>query len=154
MNRRLKIIGLGVIVGLIVIQLFQPEKNLDGTFQNDDVMVASLIPDSVAILLRNACYDCHSNHTEYLWYSKISPVSWYLDKHIRDGKADLNLSEFGSLEKTEKIGALSDIFDEVEAGNMPLQSYTLIHRKARLTPEEIDAICNWTERESLSIMKE
>ena len=154
MSKGVKIAGLLVIVGFVVMQFFQPEKNQGGGDQDNDVLLVSSIPDSVATILKKACFDCHSNQTEYTWYSNISPVSWYLDKHIRDGKADLNLSNFGSLKKAEKIGALSDIFDVMEAGTMPLQSYMLIHRKARLSPEEIDAICNWTERESLSIMKE
>ena len=153
MSKSVKIAGLLVFVGFVVMQFFQPEKNQGGGDREDNVHVSS-IPDSVATLLKKACFDCHSNHSEYTWYSNISPISWYLDKHIRDGKADLNLSNFGSLEKAEKIGALSDIFDVVEAGTMPLQSYILIHRKARLSPEEIDAICDWTERESLSIMKD
>lgn len=153
MKRSAKFVGLLFIVVLIVLQFFQPEKNQGSDTQENDLLLVTSVPDSLASVLRKACYDCHSNHTEYPWYSRISPVSWYLDKHIRQGKEDLNLSEYGLLEKADKIGALSDIYDALEAGTMPLQSYLLIHQDARISQEEIDALIDWTDQESLSLMR-
>lgn len=153
MKRSAKFVGLLLLVVLIILQFFQPEKNQESDIQENDLLLVTSVPDSLASVLFNACYDCHSNHTEYPWYSRISPLSWYLDKHIRQGKEDLNLSEYGLLEKADKIGALSDIYDALEAGTMPLQSYLLIHRDARISQEEIDALIDWTDQESLSLMR-
>ena len=153
MNRGTKLALLLLIVVLIVLQFFQPEKNKGSITQESDLIVVVSVPDSLAEILITSCYDCHSNHTEYPWYSRISPVSWYLYKHVRDGKENLNLSEFGDLSKAEKIGALSDLYDALEAGTMPLQSYMLIHRDARMSQEEIDALLDWADRTSLSLMK-
>lgn len=153
MKRSVKLIGLLLIVVLIILQFFQPEKNQGSDTQVNDLLLVASVPDSLASVLRTACYDCHSNQTEYPWYSRISPLSWYLDKHIRKGKEDLNLSEYGLLEKADKIGALSDIYDVMEAGTMPLQSYMLIHRDARISQEEINALIDWTDQESLSLMR-
>ncbi len=146
--------GLIVLIGLIVIQFFQPEKNQGSVSGESDLLTIVSIPDSLAVLLRKACYDCHSNHTTYPWYNNISPFSWYISKHVKDGKADLNLSLFGTLDKASKIGALSDIYDAVESGTMPLQSFMIIHNDAKLSGDEIEAICDWADRTSLSIMKE
>ena len=153
MKRGTKLALLLLIVVLIVLQFFQPEKNRGSITQESDLIVVASVPDSLAKILIASCYDCHSNHTEYPWYSRISPVSWYLYKHVRDGKEDLNLSEFGDLSKAEKIGALSDLYDALEAGTMPLQSYTLIHRDAMISQEEVDALLDWADQMSLTLMK-
>lgn len=153
MKKGIRIAGLLLIVTLIVLQFFRPEKNQGDIRQDNDLLLVASVPDTLAEILLNACYDCHSNHTEYPWYSRISPVSWYLYKHIQDGKEELNLSEYGVLDKAEKIGALSDIYDALEAGTMPLKSYLLIHQDARISQEEIDALLDWADQESLSLMK-
>ncbi|MEN8202638.1 MAG: heme-binding domain-containing protein [Bacteroidota bacterium] len=154
MRKGIKIAGLLFILLLIILQFFRPEKNQGSITQEDDLISVANLPDSLAVILVSSCYDCHSNHTEYPWYSRISPVSWYLDKHIREGKEDLNLSEYGLMDRAEKIGALSDIYDAMEAGTMPLQSYVLIHRDARMSRGKMDVLMDWADQESLRLMKE
>ena len=153
MKRGIKLAALLIIAILIVLQFFQPEKNQGSISQESDLIVVASVPDSLSKILITSCYDCHSNRTEYPWYNRIFPVSWYLYKHVSEGKEGLNLSEFGSLSKAEKIGALSDLYDAIEAGTMPLQSYMLIHRDARMSQEEIDALLDWADQMSLSLMK-
>lgn len=154
MKKGLKIAGGLLFVVLLVIQFFRPEKNQGNLVQESDLLNVISVPDTLAAMLLTSCYDCHSNRTEYPWYSRISPVSWYLDKHIREGKEDLNLSEYGLLEKAEKIGVLSDMYDALEAGTMPLQSYTFLHRDARIDQEEKKALMDWADRESLRLMRD
>ena len=153
MKRGIKLAALLIIAILIVLQFFQPEKNQGSITQESDLIVVASVPDSLSKILITSCYDCHSNRTEYPWYNRISPVSWYLYKHVSEGKEGLNLSEYGNLSKAEKIGALSDLYDALEAGTMPLQSYMLIHRDARMSQEEIDALLDWADQMSLSLMK-
>jgi hypothetical protein len=154
MQRRWKLAGLGVISILVLLQFFQPESNSAPVDPEVDMLVLVSPPEQVRDLIRNSCYDCHSNQTVYPWYNRISPVSWYLNKHIRDGKEELNFSDFGLLDKAEKIGALSDFCDALDAGTMPLPSYLLIHKKARLSEEDREALCLWSEKEALKIMRE
>jgi hypothetical protein len=111
-------------------------------------------PEDITQLVRKACYDCHSNQTDYPWYGRIVPFSWYLNTHISRGKEDLNLSVYGQLGKTEKIGLWADICDVLDAGTMPLKSYILIHKEARLTQEEREMLCQWTEEEAMKLMRE
>ncbi len=153
MKRGIKLATLLIIAILIILQFFQPEKNQGSISHESDLIVVASVPESLSKILIASCYDCHSNRTEYPWYNRISPVSWYLYKHVSEGKEALNLSEFGSLSKAEKIGALSDLYDAIEAGSMPLQSYMLIHRNARMSQEEIDALLDWADQMSLSLMK-
>ena len=153
MGRRLRLVGLGLIAVLLVLQFFQPEHNIAPMDPELDMLEVLAPAEPLANLIRDACYDCHSNQTVYPWYSKISPVSWYLHKHIRKGREDLNMSDYGLLDKADKIGALADFCDVMDAGTMPLQSYMLIHKDARLTQEEREALCIWTEEEALKVMR-
>jgi hypothetical protein len=154
MAKTLKLLGLGFLALLVILQFFQPEQN--STPDNPELDMLSLVspPEAAAKLIRKACYDCHSNQTNYPWYSRVSPVSWYLNKHIVKGKEDLNFSVYGHLDKADKIGLLADFCDVLDAGTMPLQSYTLLHEDARLTREERDMLCQWSEEEALKVMRE
>jgi len=154
MGRIARRVGLGLIVALILLQFFQPERNNEAPDPELDMLTVISPPAQIADLIRTACYDCHSNQTIYPWYSRISPLSWYLNKHIEEGKEGLNFSEYGQLEKADKIGALADFYDVLDAGTMPLQSYMLLHKQARLSLEDSEALRSWSEKEALIVMRE
>jgi hypothetical protein len=154
MGKRIKLVGLGLIAVLILLQFFQPERNIAPLDPELDMLELLVLPEPMTDLIRNACYDCHSNQTVYPWYSRISPVSLYLNKHIVKGKEDLNFSDYGLLDKADKIGAFADFCDVLDAGTMPLQSYMLIHKDARLTQEERENLCNRSEKQALKVMRE
>jgi len=154
MGRRLKIVGIGLIVLLVVLQFFRPERNSAPVETEQDMLAVVSPPEHIATLLKDACYDCHSNQTLYPWYEKISPVSWALSQHIKEGKMDLNFSEYGSMDQVDRIGLLVETCDVLDAGTMPLQSYMLFHKNARVSQEEREMICNWTEEEVLKVMRE
>lgn len=145
---------MGLAAGLVVIQFFQPEKNMEPVKAAEDFLLLTSPPEHLAELIKSSCYDCHSNQTDYPWYNKVSPISWYLHKHITRGKADLNASEYGGMDKADKIELLVDICEVLEAGTMPLTSYTLIHKEAKLSQEDIEALCIWSEEEALKVMRE
>jgi len=154
MGKRIRLVGLGLITVLILLQFFQPERNIAPLDPELDMLELLVLPEPMTDLIRNACYDCHSNQTVYPWYSRISPVSLYLNRHIVKGKEDLNFSEYGLLDKADKIGVFADFCDVLDAESMPLQSYILIHKNARLTEEERESLCNWTEKQALKVMRE
>jgi hypothetical protein len=154
MARILKLLGLALILILIVLQFFRPGRNNAPVDPELDMLSLVSPPTESAELIRKACYDCHSNQTEYPWYSRISPVSWYLDRHIREGKEGLNFSLYGELDKADKIGLFADFCDVLDSGTMPLQSYMLLHKAARLSQEERTMLCEWSEKEALRVMRE
>jgi len=121
----------------------------------DDKSIAndSLVAGPVIEQLRKSCFDCHSNQVILPWYSKVAPSSWLLAGHINEGRSYLNFSEWTAYSNREKIGLLEDIRDEVSGGKMPLKSYLLIHRDARLGPAEVEAILKWTDEASARILE-
>src|SRR6187455_2212154 len=94
--RRLKKILLGLLIVLALIQFIQPDRNRSNEILSTDLAKKINVPEDVQKVLEIACYDCHSNNTSYPWYSRVQPVGWLQAKHIKQGKAELNFSEFGS----------------------------------------------------------
>ena len=132
-----------LLLVLVVIQFIRPAKNADNTVTAKDVTVLYTVPDSVQLILQKACYDCHSNNTSYPWYSKIQPVAWWLNDHIEEGKEELNFSDFGSRTLPKQAKKLKKLAKEVEEGEMPLDSYTWIHKDAKLTAREKEILITW-----------
>lgn len=111
----------------------------------DHLFLQTKVPEPVQLTLQKACLDCHSDQTHYQWYHKFAPVSWFIANHIREGKHELNFSEWRPVETMDKIGKLEDVKKEVQEGKMPLKSYTLIHTDARLSEVEKQALIQWIE---------
>jgi len=145
MMKFLRIFIIILVVALIALQ-FVPNKMPENTVPGkDDLISSGVLPEDISSVLRTSCYDCHSNQTTYPWYSKVAPASWLLAKDIREGKEELNFSEWGSYSKRHQIRNLVKIKEEVTSGAMPLKNYLLIHRDARLSPEQKNALVKWTE---------
>ncbi|WP_430974489.1 heme-binding domain-containing protein [Sunxiuqinia rutila] len=143
MRTAFRLLILLFIVGLVVIQFFQPEKNT-ATDSPDHLFKQVDVPDDVSALLKQACLDCHSNQTQYLWYHQIAPVSWFINDHIVEGKEELNLSNWGNMEILDQIAAMEDMSKEIRNGKMPIASYKLMHPKARLSEQESQRLIEWT----------
>lgn len=139
---------LGLAVFFLALQAFRPARNLAAPAPftgKDDITVLYPPPPEVKRILATACYDCHSNSTRYPWYAAVQPVAWWLDSHIADGRRHLNLAEFGAFPRKRQLKKLETLGDEVRDHAMPLKSYTLVHRDARLTAAQSDALCAWAE---------
>jgi len=141
--RLLKKILIGLLVVFIIIQFIQPVRNTSGQVLPTDISKTVSVPENVHQVLQRSCYDCHSNNTNYPWYNYMQPTAWILANHIKHGKRDLNFSDFGSYSMRKQQSKLKAIADQIKDGEMPLYSYTLIHKNARLTKEQKDLIVSW-----------
>tara|TARA_R110002050_G_scaffold24157_5_gene64613 strand:- start:2321 stop:2767 length:447 start_codon:yes stop_codon:yes gene_type:complete len=129
----LKITGLVLLVALVVLQFISTRSNQSTTVLSTDFAKTYDVPEDVRSILAVSCYNCHSNNTNYPWYSRVQPVGWYLENHIKKGKEELNLSEFGSYSTRKQKSKLKSMISQVDDGEMPLASYTFIHREACLS---------------------
>lgn len=143
MKKILKRVFQLLLVAFIAIQFFRPAKNKAEGANANDITTKYAIPDNVMAILKTSCYDCHSNNTTYPWYSYIQPVAWWLDDHIKEGKKELNFSEFASYRIGRQYRKLEEINKQIKEGEMPLESYTLIHRNAKLNADQKLVIANW-----------
>lgn len=141
----LKRILLILLIIFIVIQYFRPEKNLHPGSQPNDISTLYPIPENVDTILIHACKDCHSNNTRYPWYNRIQPVAWFLDNHVRDGKRSFNLNEFTTYPAWRQYDKISEVKKQIDKGDMPLSSYTWIHKDAILTDGQKSTVESWSE---------
>ena len=103
------------------------------------------VPDTVEQILKVACYDCHSNNTRYPWYNNIQPVAWWLNNHIVDGKKELNFDEYINKRPRFQYRRMEQTIDLVKKGEMPLDSYTWIHKDAILSEAERTKLFDWAQ---------
>lgn len=102
-----------LLVVFVGIQFIPTERNQSNAEFETDFLLVNNTPENVGKLLRTSCYDCHSNHTEYPWYSKVQPTAWFLEDHIREGKKELNFSEWNDYSDRIKNSKLRSIISQI-----------------------------------------
>lgn len=145
MKRFFKFFMLLLLLVFIVIQFFRPAKNTSTETHAADIGLKYSMPVEVKDILKRSCYDCHSNNTTYPWYAEIQPVAWWLDKHIQEGKKELNFSLFTSYSLRRQYRKLEEINEEIKEDKMPLFSYTFIHHGAKLNEQQKTMLANWAD---------
>ncbi|MBK9732758.1 MAG: heme-binding domain-containing protein [Chitinophagaceae bacterium] len=131
------------LIAFIVIQFFHPEKN-DSNDETQAITTKFEVPKEVVDILKTSCYDCHSNHTNYPWYSKIQPVDWWLDHHVKEGNEEVNFSVFASYSPRRQYRKFVEIKEQIEEGEMPLEVYTLTHKDAILNEQQKQLVIQWS----------
>jgi hypothetical protein len=135
-----------VLLGaLVLIQFFHPEKNQSSIPYPNDITTKYPVPATVQDVLKRSCYDCHSNNTAYPWYNNLQPVAWWLKNHVDEGKREINFNEFATYEPKKARRKLHEVAEQVEEGEMPLTSYTLIHKDAILDPAQKKIVADWAK---------
>ena len=131
--KAVKRITIALIVVLVGLQFIPTSSNQKTAVSSADFIQTLNVPENIGQMMVTSCYDCHSNTTNYPWYSKIQPLAWFLKKHIEEGKEELNFSEFESYSARRQKSKLKSMVKQIEKNEMPLASYTMIHRDARLS---------------------
>jgi len=141
-----KKIVISVAIVLVVAQFFGPNKNEGDMATVAAFMAETKPPEDVKKILETSCFDCHSAKTAYPWYNAITPINYYLDAHIKDGQKHLNFSKWNTYSLKKKAHKMDELYEEVEEGEMPLNSYTWLHSEANLTPAQIVAMVAWGKK--------
>jgi hypothetical protein len=131
-------------LALVVIQFIRPAQNLSANTTND-ISTLYPMPSDVKLIVDKACADCHSNKTAYPWYATLQPVAFWLADHVNEGKSEFNYNEFASYRIAKQNHKLEEVIEQIKEGEMPLYSYTLIHRDANLTDAEKATLINWCQ---------
>ena len=143
--RKIKKVLLILIVLLVVAQFFGPEKNQGDLTSIESFLNETNPPEDVKLILKETCYDCHSDFTRYPWYNSITPINYWLKGHIDHGKEHFNVSKWEGNSTKRKDHKFEELIEMVEAKEMPLPSYTWTHGDAKLSQEQIDAMVNWAK---------
>lgn len=135
----MKIKGKIIIILFIVlvgIQFVPIQRNKSDIVSNADFFNVYNPPLTIKNILEISCYNCHSNNTNYRWYSYIQPVGMFLQSHIDEGKSELNFSEFKDYSSRMRNLKLNSIVNQLEDEKMPLPSYLILHKEAELSKSE------------------
>lgn len=143
MRKWLDRIFLALAAAFLLMQVYRPARVNPPVDGNRTIHSVIHVPADVAAILDRACADCHSNRTEWPWYSNVAPVGWVVADHVREGRRELNFSEFATYPPDRRAHALEDICEEVKRGSMPLRDYLRLHPEARLSAEDATALCTW-----------
>lgn len=100
-------------------------------------------PADVDSVLRRACWDCHSNRTDWPWYARVAPASWYVADDVHDGREHVNFTEWPE-DPAEARDLIGEIGDQVESGAMPPGEYLLLHPEARLDSAARQLLIDWS----------
>lgn len=134
-----------VVIGLLAaMQLFRPERTNPPSDPAASFEAVAKPSPEIAAALKRACYDCHSNQTNWRWYSNVAPMSWLIANDVKEGRDSLNFSEWTRPDREGELPSLGEVCESVKNGKMPLPSYMLLHPGARLTAQEVAAVCSGT----------
>lgn len=133
-----------LIVGAGVQFIPAPINQSDETPESDFFQTVE-VPVNIQQLVKASCYDCHSNNTNYPWYGRIRPFVWFLQKHIREGKEELNFSTFRDYSGRMQKEKIRSMISQVRDGEMPLKEYLWMHPEAQLSKEESEQLIDFFE---------
>ncbi|MFK8102260.1 MAG: heme-binding domain-containing protein [Saprospiraceae bacterium] len=139
-----KNIFIGLVIFLIIAQFFPIDKTNPPIEEPLDFIKIQQAPPAIAKMLKASCYDCHSHHTVYPWYTSVAPVSWMIKSHIKNGRAKLNFSEWGNYDAKQKSQKMEKSVEVVyEIKSMPMFSYTLMHGPGKLSNDQRKELTDW-----------
>jgi Haem-binding domain len=141
-----------ILIIFVIIQFFRPPRNQSTVLSGNDITLYYKVPDEALNILKQSCYDCHSNHTAYPWYFRIQPVAWWMQDHVDDGKREINFSEFATYAPRKQVHKMKEVSRQIKQGEMPLDSYLWIHKDAKLDDGQKSIVIRWADSLSAYIM--
>jgi hypothetical protein len=113
-----------------------------------NLFLAGAVVDSETVqIMQRSCQNCHSERTEWPWYSYVAPVSWLVENDVSKARSHMNLSRWDQYSLEEKQEHLAELAAAVRSRQMPPARYTLIHRSAKLSHTELERIYQWARGE-------
>ncbi|HLY20066.1 MAG TPA: heme-binding domain-containing protein [Bryobacteraceae bacterium] len=105
------------------------------------------VDPAVVRILEKSCQNCHSERTEWPWYSYVAPMSWMIEKDVHEARSHMNLSQWDEYDAQKQHDLLAELAAVVRNRRMPLPRYTLLHPEAKPSPDEFERIYQWTRAE-------
>src|ERR687887_554013 len=114
MRKALKIFSTVFLLLFAVAQFVRPARTNPPVIAGHSLEENVVVTQEAAAVLGRSCADCHSNKTAWPWYSNVAPVSWFVVNDVNEGRHNLNLSEWGKLDRDRQDRKLRQICDEVQ----------------------------------------
>lgn len=145
MSRRLKKVGLAVVVVFVVVlaaaQLVRPERTNPTIDFANTLQAHTATSSGLVAVVDRSCGDCHSNATVWARYTNVAPLSWIITRGVTEGRKVLNFSEWAAYPPQKQQELLAASCRDASNGTMPMSIYLRIRPEARLSAEDIETIC-------------
>lgn len=142
-----KVTLLILLGAFLLMQFITPERNLSPVPAGKSFVDSFKVDPKVNAILSVSCYDCHSNNTQYPWYTNVQPLGWFMADHITEGKKKLNFDDLPNYSPRRINSKLSQIVEQIEKGKMPLSSYTWMHSGAKLSEEDKQLLISYFDKQ-------
>jgi Haem-binding domain len=127
--------------------LIHPYGDVKGPASRASLMSDASMGDRLIKIVDSSCKNCHSEKTDWPWYSYIAPMSWMIEGDVSGGRKHMNLSHWDDYDIDQKQVVLSKIAVMVKNHKMPLPRYLVLHPEAKLSAGDIDQIAQWARNE-------
>ena len=91
-----------IVLAFIGLQLTNPARTNPASDESQALESVAVVPADVSAIFAHSCNDCHSNKTNWRWYTYVAPVSWFTVGHVNDGRKELNFSTWGTYANARK----------------------------------------------------
>jgi hypothetical protein len=146
MKKILRYALLFLLFAFVVIQFIARPEKISEPVSDTDITLALNVDQKISIMLKSACYDCHSNQPRYPWYASVAPISWKINEHIKEGRDELNFSLWSTFSAKKRDHKLEELIEMIEEREMPLPNYVTLHKEADLTDEQIASLVAWANQ--------
>jgi hypothetical protein len=127
--------------------LLHPSGPVKGARSSLALLAGTEVPPEIGRIVDRACQNCHSERTEWPWYSYVAPMSWLIEKDVSSARTHMNLSRWQDYSVEERIDLLTRLAVEVRNRKMPLPKYLKMHSEARLTDDDVQQLYSWAHIE-------
>jgi hypothetical protein len=134
MRRIFGVVVAAAVLLFLVAQLYRPK------IEHPPVTAEIQAPPEVKQILRNSCYNCHSNETRLSWFDEPAPAYWMVARDVRMARSRLNFSEIGKLPPAKQRGMLFEAVNMIQLGAMPLPSYRRVHPGSTVTAAQLETL--------------
>jgi hypothetical protein len=135
-----------VAVGLASL-LIHPFGDLKAHRSLNPLLTGADVNPAIIQILERSCQNCHSEKTEWPWYSYVAPVSWLIEKDVHDARSHMNLSRWGEYSLERKQELLTRLAAAVRSRQMPPARYALTHPGAKPSATDLEQIYEWARGE-------
>jgi hypothetical protein len=140
-----------VVSGLIVLGfaslLIHPYGAVRAHAPIEPLLTSAVVDAETVRILERSCQNCHSQNTDWPWFSYIAPVSWLIESDVHQARSHMNLSGWSQYSLGEKQELLAELAAAVRSRQMPPLRYTLMHRSAKPSEQELERIYQWARGE-------
>ena len=116
--------------------------------------VLAPVPATAMSALRRACFDCHSRDTRWPWYASLPIASRIIERDVTTARRQLDLSRWTEYNRFDRADLLDKICQLASTRTMPPWPYRVMHAEARLSTNDVAALCAWSQDEATHLIQE